>query len=135
MLTRMAALATVIALLFASAGLTARQTPPPTLAIVGGTVIDGNGGAPLPDATVIVTAGKITTIGSHGSVTVPPGATVIDATGKFVTPGLIDTNVHLSLYGGVADRYETLAKYHPRQREIVLEAAQIAAEVRRDDGA
>ena len=40
-------------------------------------------------------------------------------------PGLIDTNVHLSLYGGVNERYETLAKYHPRQREIVLEAAQL----------
>ena len=28
--------------------------------------------------------------------------TVIDAAGKFLMPGLIDTNVHLSLYGGVA---------------------------------
>ena len=55
----------------------------------------------------------------------PADARVIDAAGKFVMPGLIDTNVHLSLYGGVAERYETLAKYHPRQKEIVLEAAQI----------
>ena len=54
----------------------------------------------------------------------PAGATVIDGKGKFVTPGLVDTNVHLSLYGGMGDRYETLAKYHPRQKEIVLEAAQ-----------
>ena len=51
--------------------------------------------------------------------------TVIDAAGKFIMPGLIDTNVHLSLYGGVGERYETLAKYHPRQQEIVLEAAQL----------
>ena len=51
--------------------------------------------------------------------------TVIDAAGKFITPGLIDTNVHLSLYGGVGERYETLAKYHSRQQEIVLEAAQL----------
>jgi imidazolonepropionase-like amidohydrolase len=61
---------------------------------------------------------------------VPPataitGATVINGTGKFVLPGLIDTNVHLSLYGGTGDRYESLAKYHPRQKEIVLEAAQL----------
>jgi imidazolonepropionase-like amidohydrolase len=50
---------------------------------------------------------------------------VVDAAGKFVLPGLIDTNVHLSLYGGIGERYETLAKYHPRQQEIVLEAAQL----------
>ncbi len=58
-------------------------------------------------------------------VNLAPETTVIDASGKFITPGLIDTNVHLSLYGGVGERYETLAKYHPRQREIVLEAAQL----------
>ena len=56
---------------------------------------------------------------------VPAGATVIDAAGKFVVPGFIDTNVHLSLYGGVNDRYETLVRYHDRQADIVLEAAQM----------
>ena len=33
--------------------------------------------------------------------------------------------MHLSLYGGVNDRYETLVRYHDRQSEIVLEAAQL----------
>ena len=56
---------------------------------------------------------------------VPAGATVIDAAGPFVVPGFIDTNVHLSLYGGVNDRYETLVRYNARQAEIVLEAAQM----------
>ena len=45
-------------------------------------------------------------------------------------PGLIDTNVHLSLYGGQNDRYESLVRYQPRQEEIVLEAAQIDLELR-----
>jgi imidazolonepropionase-like amidohydrolase len=125
MFTRMATLATVLALLGASIGLNARQSPASALAIVGGTVIDGHGGAPVTDTTVIVSGGRITAVGSRGSIHIPPGATVVDAKGKFLIPGLIDTNVHLSLYGGVADRYETLAKYHPRQREIVLEAAQL----------
>jgi imidazolonepropionase-like amidohydrolase len=49
----------------------------------------------------------------------------VDGSGKFAVPGLIDTNVHLSLYGGVGERYETLARYHSRQRDIVLEAAQL----------
>jgi imidazolonepropionase-like amidohydrolase len=125
MLTRMATLATLLALIAASPGLDARQSPAPALAIVGGTVIDGHGGAPVTDTTVIVSGGRITAVGSSGSIQIPQGATVIDAKGRFIIPGLIDTNVHLSLYGGVADRYETLAKYHPRQREIVLEAAQL----------
>ncbi len=106
-----------------SAGLQG-QTPP-VLAITGGTLIDGTGGAPLSDAVVVVSGGRITAAGPRASVLVPPGATIIDAAGKFVAPGFVDTNVHLSLYGGVADRYETLAKYHPRQKEIVLEAAQL----------
>jgi len=94
-------------------------------AITGGTLIDGNGGAAMADAVVVISNGRITAAGPRGSVTVPQGATVIDAAGKFIVPGLVDTNVHLSLYGGIGERYETLAKYHPRQQEIVLEAAQL----------
>jgi len=38
---------------------------------------------------------------------------------------MIDTNVHLSLYGGQNDRYESMVRYQPRFDDIVLEAAQI----------
>src|SRR5262245_46015669 len=94
-------------------------------AIVGGTVIDGNGGPPIRDAVVVVTGQRIAAIGPRSSVRIPQGATTIDATGRYVVPGFIDTNVHLSLYGGVRERYETLVRYHSRQNEIVLEAAQL----------
>jgi imidazolonepropionase-like amidohydrolase len=94
-------------------------------AVVGGTLIDGNGGAPIADSAIVVSEGRLAAVGPRASVPVPAGARVIDASGKFVMPGLVDTNVHLSLYGGVADRYETLARYHSRQKDIVLEAAQI----------
>ena len=97
----------------------------PALAIAGATLIDGTGGPVVDDAVVVIADGKIIAAGPRGSVRIPGDATVINGTGKFVLPGLIDTNVHLSLYGGTADRYETLARYHPRQREIVLEAAQL----------
>src|SRR5262245_27051088 len=92
--------------------------------ISGATVIDGRGGPPIPDAVVVVNGGRIEAVGPRSTVRIPAGATTIDGTGKYLTPGFIDTNVHLSLYGGMGDRYETIAKYHPRQREIVLEAAQ-----------
>src|SRR5262245_19868619 len=95
------------------------------LAIVGCTVIDGNGAAPLPDAVVVVKGSRISAVGPRASVRIPDGATVIDAKGGYALPGCIDTNVHLSLYGGVRDRYETLVRYHSRQNEIVLEAAQL----------
>jgi imidazolonepropionase-like amidohydrolase len=96
-----------------------------TLALTGVTLIDGTGGPPLPDATLVVAGGRITAMGRRAETRVPSGALVVDAAGKYVVPGLIDTNVHLSLYGGIAERYETLARYHARQREIVLEAAQL----------
>ena len=101
------------------------QAPGTRTAIVGGTVIDGNGGAPMTDAVVLIDGARITAVGSRGAVPIPADARQIDARGRWVIPGLIDTNVHLSLYGGQNDRYETLAKYQPRQDDIVLEAAQI----------
>ncbi|MEZ5420498.1 MAG: amidohydrolase family protein [Vicinamibacterales bacterium] len=94
-------------------------------AITGGTLIDGTGADPVADAVVVVTGDRITAAGPRARVAVPAGATVIDASGQFVVPGFIDTNVHLSLYGGVNDRYETLVRYNARQPEIVLEAAQL----------
>jgi imidazolonepropionase-like amidohydrolase len=57
---------------------------------------------------------------------VPKDAQLVDAKGKFLLPGFIDTNVHLSLYGGATpERYETLVRYQPRQADVVLEASQM----------
>ncbi|HXV59074.1 MAG TPA: amidohydrolase family protein, partial [Vicinamibacteria bacterium] len=97
-----------------------------TVAIVGAMVIDGNGGPPLDQAAILVEGDRIAAIGPASSFQVPRGARIIDAAGKFVTPGFIDTNVHLSLYGGhTPERYETLVRYHDRQEEVVLENAQL----------
>jgi imidazolonepropionase-like amidohydrolase len=116
----------VVACALAPAGavLTA-QPQATTTAIVGATVIDGNGGPPIPDAAIVITGARITAIGPRGRVTIPADASQVDARGRWIVPGLIDTNVHLSLYGGQNDRYESLVRYQPRQNEIVLEAAQI----------
>jgi imidazolonepropionase-like amidohydrolase len=103
-----------------------QQTPDKITAIVGATVIDGNGGPPLQNATIVVTGATISAIGTREEVEIPDGASVIEARGKFVTPGFIDSNVHLSLYGGhTKARYESLVRYEHRQEEIVLEAAQL----------
>ena len=95
-------------------------------AIVGATLIDGNGGAPLADATVVVEGDRITAVGPRAEVAVPPGANVIDGAGKFVTPGFVDTNVHISLYGGgPKDRKESSVFYRMMGPELTLEAAQM----------
>ena len=100
-----------------------RIAPPgdPVIAIVGATLIDGNGGTPVPDAVVLVTGNKITDVGPRSRVKVPQDARVIDATGKFMTPGFIDTNVHLSLY----NISQTMLRYEDKLADIVIEAAQI----------
>src|SRR5579863_3474247 len=93
--------------------------------IDGATLIDGKGGAPLSDAVIVIDGARISAIGPRASVPVPANANLIDAKTRYVMPGLIDTNVHLSLYGGSKERYESLVHYAPREPEIVLEAAQI----------
>jgi imidazolonepropionase-like amidohydrolase len=103
----------------------AAQPQGTTTALVGGTVIDGNGGSPIADAVVVVTGSRIIAVGPRSSVRIPADASQVDARGRWIVPGLIDTNVHLSLYGGQNDRYESLVRYQPRQSDIVLEAAQI----------
>jgi imidazolonepropionase-like amidohydrolase len=70
-----------------------------TLAIVGGFLIDGFGGPPLPDSVVLVKGDQIVAVGQEGRLSVPAGARVIDANGYTVMPGLIDTHVHLDILG------------------------------------
>jgi imidazolonepropionase-like amidohydrolase len=65
-----------------------------TLAIVGGTLIDGTGRAPVLDAAVIVKNGRITAAGPRSKVKIPRGASVVDASGKTILPGLWDMHAH-----------------------------------------
>lgn len=70
------------------------------IALRGGTVIDGNGGAPLAGATVLIRGNRIVEVGPSAAVTIPPGTELIDCSGKFVLPGLIDSHVHVGTSGG-----------------------------------
>ena len=65
-----------------------------TIAITGGTVYPASG-PKLASATVLIRDGRITAVGTN--VSVPSDATRIDATGKWVTPGLIDGAGQLGL--------------------------------------
>ncbi len=93
-----------------------------TLAIVGATVIDGTGSAPLSAGTVLIRDGRIAAVGKEGDVKVPGSAKKIDARGKYVIPGLMDANLHLYLNLDL----ESMIKYDGRYHEVIIEAAQIA---------
>lgn len=65
-----------------------------------GTLIDGNGGAPLADAAVLIQNDRIQAVGRSTEVHAPNGAvTHIDAKGGTILPGFIDTHVHLMFEG------------------------------------
>jgi len=118
MLTRLAHCTSILVPLLLPLGAPARAQ---TLAITGATVIDGTGKAAVSDATVLIKDGRIAAVGASRDVAVPAGARRLDASGKYVIPGLMDANLHLYLNGDL----ETLIKYEDRYHEIVLEAAQI----------
>lgn len=80
-------------------------TPAPPRAIVGATLIDGRGGAPVPNATIVLRDGKIE---CAGTCEVPEGVDITDAHGLWVTPGLIDAHVHFSQTGWADGRPDAL---------------------------
>ncbi len=90
----------------------AHQTPsvnPGILAITHVTVIDVTGAPAQPDITVVITGNRITEMGASGKIRVSTNAEVVDATGKFLIPGLWDMHVH-TFFG----------KWVPGGREITL---------------
>ncbi|MDQ3062953.1 MAG: amidohydrolase family protein [Acidobacteriota bacterium] len=65
------------------------------LVLTHATVIDMTGAQPKSDMTVIINGNLITALGKSNKVRVPKNAQIIDATGKFLIPGLWDMHVHL----------------------------------------
>ncbi len=80
----------------------AQSEQPPALVIEGGTLIDGNGGKPVQDAVVIIQGNKITSVSRKGQATYPANAWIIKADGKYVLPGLFDSQNSYSWYFGEA---------------------------------
>lgn len=92
-----------------------------TLAIVGGTIIDGNGGKPIKEGVVLIQGKRICAVGDKSTI-IPSGVREISAFGKYVIPGLMDANVHL--LGDI--RLENLARHMGHYEDLITEAAQVA---------
>jgi imidazolonepropionase-like amidohydrolase len=75
-----------------------------SIAFVGANIIDGTGAAPIENGVIVITNGKIRSVGPASAVTVPADAQTIDVSGKTMMPGLINAHGHvggtLGLEGG-----------------------------------
>ena len=78
-------------------------SPTPTLAITGAQLIDGTGAKPVADSVVLVREGRIQAAGPRAEIAVPTDAEIVDATGRTLIPGLVETHAH---YFGDIDRIE-----------------------------
>ncbi|MEE8355419.1 MAG: amidohydrolase family protein, partial [Candidatus Bathyarchaeia archaeon] len=59
-----------------------------------GNLIDGTGAPAVEDAFIVIEGSTIKAVGSGSDVSIPDGAHVIDASGRTVVPGFIDSHVH-----------------------------------------
>jgi imidazolonepropionase-like amidohydrolase len=112
-----------VACLLLSLSVREPQFAPPdqaVVALVGGTVIDGNGGAPIPDAVVLIQGQRITKVGPAAVIPVPVNATRIDVRGKYLIPGFIDMNLHVTPYGSPdSDPDEVVANALQAARQLL----------------
>ena len=92
------------------------------LAIVGGLLIDGHEGPPLPGAVVLVEGNRIVAVGSQDELTVPDDVEVVDARGMTMLPGLIDVHVHLDILG-----HSDYQHWHGRYRDRYADVMEISA--------
>jgi len=67
-----------------------------TFVVTNATLIDGNGGSPVPDAVVLVRNGRIISAGAKNQVGIPRGVPIIDAHGGTVLPGLWEMHAHFA---------------------------------------
>jgi imidazolonepropionase-like amidohydrolase len=116
------ACAAAVGLGLAAALFAAEPTGKPTLALVGGKIIDGYEGPPIDGGVVLIAGERILAVGPACLVAVPAGTPTIDTRGMSVLPGLADMHVHLMILGhGDYEHWDTT--YRARFRGEIMPAA------------
>lgn len=107
-----------LALLLAACG--GRPGDSEILVVRGGTLISGTGAEPLEDAAVVVRDGRVSSVGVAAETDPPDGARVVDASGRYVLPGLVDAHVHFSQTGWFDGRPDAadVRDRHPYPRVV-----------------
>ncbi len=65
-----------------------------SVVLTNGLLIDGTGAAPVQQAVVVIENGRITAVGSAGTVAVPAGLPILNVRGATILPGFINAHVH-----------------------------------------
>jgi len=76
------------------AGTSRAQTSQTLLVLRGGTLVDVTSGKEIPDTVIVIRGERIEQIGTEGSTGIPEDAQIIEARGKWIVPGLIDSHAH-----------------------------------------
>ena len=98
--TPLSAYLLVTVLLAATWQVNADEPGPDTdsLVITGATLIDGTGAGPIHDGTLVIQEGEIKCVGRKTQCLVDSKTTVVDASGKWIVPGLIDSHIHWQIW-------------------------------------
>jgi imidazolonepropionase-like amidohydrolase len=88
--------------------------PGPDIALIHVDVVDGTGGPPQRDQTVVIAGNRINAVGPTNAVMVPPNSQVIDLRGHTVIPGLVGMHNHLFYAVDGGDRYISVGKSFAR---------------------
>ncbi len=91
-------------------------------ALVGGTVVNPGEAPAIEDAVVLIDGDTIAEVGTQEYVQIPEDAEVIDTSGQFIMPGLVDGHVHFFQSGGLYTRPDVidLREVRPYEEELAL---------------
>ncbi len=79
-----------------------------TTAIIHSTIVNVISGKLDNDQTVLIDSNRVNNIGPFKKIKIPAGAVIMDATGKFLMPGMIDAHIHFFQSGGLYTRPDAL---------------------------
>jgi imidazolonepropionase-like amidohydrolase len=112
------------------AAMSANAGPNTRLALVGGMLLDGYGGAPIHHAAILLENNRIVAAGPASEIVIPAGTPVIDTRGETMMPGMIEVHAHLVIVGhGDYERWfkwlEDHRRDYPLERVMELSARQL----------